>query len=239
MKTSIICILSLFSSIITFGQNQKTGEQITCTPPKFMGIKSTIPIIDEKSPTIENYLRKNVTYPERAKEHLEQGTEVVKFIVTPNGEVANIEVINSVSREIDEEVIRTLITTNGMWKPGNNNGVPGEMEKEVSVVFRLEDSNFSFYDLGRKYFANGAKMLLIHQSPKKALKYFDKGIMLLPNETGMLALRGLSRFELGDKNGALQDWTRIKNLGGLEGDEFKEIYIDMKGYAEMNSILGK
>ena len=239
MKTSIICILCLFGSIITFGQNQKNGEQITCTPPRFMGIKSTVPMIEEKSPTIENYLRKNVTFPEHAKEMMQQGTEVVKFIVTPNGEVANIEIINSVSLDIDEEVIRTLITTNGMWKPGNNNGVPGAMEKEVSVVFRLDDSPLSFYALGRKYFINGAKMLFTQQSPKKALKYFDKGIMLLPNETGMLALRGLSRFELGDKNGALQDWTRIKNLGGLEGDEFKESYIDMKGYAEMSKVLGR
>ena len=239
MKTSIICVMCLFSSIIAFGQSQVTGEQITCTPPKFTGIKSIIPIIQEKFPTIDDYLRKNVTYPERSQELFQQGTEVVKFMVTPNGELANVEIINSVSREIDYEVIRTLHTTNGMWKPGNNNGVPATMEKEVSIVFRLEDSPSSFNELGRKYFTTGADLLFKHQSPKKALKYFDKGLMLLPNEKGMLALRGLSRFELGDKGGALRDWSRIKDLGGLEGDGFKESYIDMNGYAEMNKVLGK
>jgi len=225
--------------MIAFGQNQVTGEQITYTPPKFTGIKSIIPIMQVKFPTIESYLRKKVSYPERSQELFQQGTEVVKFMVTPDGELANIEIINSVSREIDCEVIRTLLTTNGMWKPGNNNGVPAAMEKEVSIVFRLEESPSSFYDLGRKYFTTGAEMLFTKQNPKKALKYFDKGIMLLPNETGMLALRGLSRFELGDKDGALRDWARLKNLGGLEGSVFNEGFIEMNGYAEMSSILAK
>ncbi len=239
MKTSIICILCLFGLSVTFGQNQKTGEQITCTPPTFMGIKSNIPILKEKLPTIESYLGKNVAYPEVAQELLQQGTEVVKFTVTSNGKVANIEIINGVSRLIDDEVIRVLKTTNGMWKPGNTNGIVGEMGKEVSLVFRLADSPLSFNDLGKIYFANGAEMLFKRQSPKKALKYFDKGITLLPNATGMLALRGLSRFELGDKDGALRDWTRIKNLGGVEWNVFKEGYIDINGYAEMNQVLGK
>ncbi len=238
MKTTIIIILCLFGSIITFGQNQKTGEQITSTPPEFMGIKRLVPSIEEKFPTIESYLRKNVTYPERAKELMQQGTEVVKFMVTTNGEIANIKIINSVSRAIDEEVIRTLFTTNGMWKSGQNNGIPGAMEKVVSIVFKLEDLPLSFYDLGRKYFTNGAKMLFKQQNAKKALKYFDKGLMLLPNETGMLALRGLSRFELGDKDGALRDWIRIKNLGGLEANGFNESLIEMNGYAELKRVLG-
>ena len=77
------------------------------------------------------------------------------------------------------------------------------------------------------------------QSPKKALKYFDKGITLLPKEKSLLALRGLTRFELGDKDGALRDWTRIKTLGGFEGSEYIESYSGMKGYAEMTRVLEK
>ena len=145
MKTKIIILLCMISTIITFGQNQKIVEETTCTPPKFTGIKSTIPMtVEGKFPTIENYLAKNANYPEVDQHQFNQGTVVARFIVTPMGEVSDIEIINSVSEEIDNEVIHTLISTNGMWKPGNNNGDPVAMEKEVSVVFRIEDSKYSF-----------------------------------------------------------------------------------------------
>ena len=240
MKTKIIFFICMFSAFIAFGQNPKSIEETTCTPPKFTGIKGTVPILlKEKFPTIENYLRNNVTYPAVAVKQLQQGTEVMKFIVSTNGEVSNIEIVNSVSKEIDDEVTEALMTTNGMWKPGNNNGNPVAMEKEISLVFRLEDSRYSFNDLGKKYYANGAGMLFINQRPKKALKYFNKGIVLFPNDRSLLALRGIALFEIGDKNGALHDWNRVKNLGGFEADGYSENLINMKGYAEMNRVLGQ
>ena len=245
MKRKISFLLSLLciiSSVTTFGQNQKqkSMEEIICTPPKFTGIKATIPmLLDGKFPTIENYLTENANYPGVAKQLFSQGTVVVHFVITPKGEVSDIKIVNSVSKEIDEEVIGALMTTSGMWKPGNNNGDAVAMEKEVSVIFRLEDSKYSFNDMVKTYFSHGAEMLFMKKSPKKALRYFDKGITLLPNETSLLALRGMTRFELGDKEGALRDWTRIKNLGGLEGVGYIDCFIDMKGYAEMNRVLGK
>jgi len=240
MKRKIILFMFMISAVIAFGQNQKSIEETTCTPPKFTGINSTVPILLEgKFPTIENYLGKNVTYPAVAVKDLRQGTEVVKFIVSTKGEVSNIEIINSVSNEIDDEVIAALKTTNGMWKPGNNNGIPVAMEKEVSVVFRLEDARYSFNVLGKRYYSKGADFLFNKQNPKNALKFFDKGITLFPNDISMLAIRGLTRFEFGDKDGAYRDWTRIKNLGCTDGDDYIKSFIDMKGYSEMISVLGK
>jgi len=240
MKRKIILFMFMISAVIAFGQNQKSIEETTCTPPKFTGINSTVPILLEgKFPTIENYLGKKVTYPAVAVKELLQGTEVVKFIVTTNGEVSNIEIVNSVSKEIDDEVTEALMTTNGMWKPGNNNRTPVAMEKEISLVFRLEDSHQSFIDLGKKYYSHGADMLFMQQNPKKALKYFNKGVVLFPYDRSLLALRGIALFETGDRNGALHDWNRVKNLGGFEADGYSENLIYMKGYAEMNRVLGK
>ena len=53
------------------------------------------------------------------------------------------------------------------------------------------------------------------------------------------AARGIALFETGDRNGALHDWNRVKNLGGFEADGYSENLIYMKGYAEMNRVLGK
>jgi TonB family protein len=244
MKKFIVSLLCMTSLVFTFGQNQKQNqkmmEEISCTPPKFTGIKNAnIMLAEEKIPTIENYLGKNVHYPESSIQRMEQGTEVVRFVVTPQGEVADINIINSVSTEIDDVVIRALIATKGMWKPGQNNEKPVTMEKEVSVVFRIDELGCDSKHLGKKYFLKGGEMLFTKQSPKKALKYLNKGIILLPNEPGMLALRGLTRYELGDRDGALSDWSRINTLGGLEGDGYIDKLIEMKGYAEMTQVLEK
>ncbi len=238
MKRTIVFLLCMISSIITFGQNQKMLEEITCTPPKFTGVKGTVPLlVEQKYPSIEKYLGENVSYPKAAIERMDQGTEVVRFVVTPQGNVTDIKIINSVSSEIDEEVINALATTNGMWKPGRNYEKPVAMETEVAVAFRIDGlSHIDFYTMGKRYYLKGVEILFTRESPKKALKYFDKVVVLFPNETGLLALRGLTRYELGDKDGAIRDWTRIKTLGGIEGDIYLDQFSDFKGYAEMISI---
>ena len=90
-----------------------------------------------------------------------------------------------------------------------------------------------------KYYKKGSAALFAKESPKKALRCFDKGVILLPNDKALLVLRGLARYEVGNKDGALDDWTRVKNLGGIETDEYLKNFGDLKGYALMTSILVK
>ena len=118
-------------SIIAFGQEPKQMlEEVEVTPPKFTGIEGVVTIIQNESiATIDDYLIKNIEYPEESVQRWLEGTAVVQFVVTANGEVTNFEVINSVSFDIDDELIRVLETTNGMWQPGLNNGRPVAMEK--------------------------------------------------------------------------------------------------------------
>ncbi len=80
-------------------------------------------------------------------------------------------------------------------------------------------------------------MLYVREKPEKALKRFDKGIALRPNEKCLLLGRGLAKFEIGDKDGACKDWNRIKSLGGFESDSFLDNFCEMEGYAELVKIL--
>ncbi len=241
MKRLIILVLCVISMFTTLGQNQKMIEEIRCTPPKFTGIeKATQVVTEEKYQTIEQYLASIIEYPDEAIKSRNEGTEVVSFLVTSSGAIADINVVNSVSKEIDEAVISALKTTNGMWIPGSNNEKPVAMEKEVSVVFKFSDfAHNDFIQMTRKHYTQGSEMLFMKQNPKKALKYFDKGVVLLPNQKDLLVLRGLTRYELGDRDGALRDWTRIKNIGGLQGIGYIENFIEMKGYTEMIEALEK
>ncbi len=53
----------------------------------------------------------------------------------------------------------------------------------------------------------------------------------------MLVLRGLTRYQLGNREGAFTDWTRVKTLGGIESNEYLENIGELKGYAEMTKFL--
>ena len=86
-------------------------------------------------------------------------------------------------------------------------------------------------------------MLFENKNPEKALKYFDKGISLLPNEETLLAVRGLCKYEMGDIEGAKNDWNRLKipdekNAAKLL-TETSVNYSQLSGYSEMMTFVNK
>ena len=215
----VIYFLCMVFSGIACGQNEqermehRNVDEIKVVPPKFTGISNAVPALrDGNLESIQDYLARNVAYPEKDVKEFNQGTEVVRFVVSPTGELSDFMVINSVSQKIDEEVIRVLETTKGMWIPGQNNGEPVAMEREVSVKFQLTGipHPLDFKAQGTKYYTKASDLLVNRNNPKKALKFYDRGIRYLPNEEGLLLMRGLARYELGDKDGAYSDWSRIK-----------------------------
>ena len=94
-----------------------------------------------------------------------------------------------------------VITTSGMWRPGYNNGDPVAMEKEISVVFKTQDST-DFDALAIKYLRKGNKELFVNNNPKKALRYLNHGMKYRPSEDCLLISRGICKYQLGDKEGA-------------------------------------
>lgn len=236
MKTKFIFLLFTIISSFAFGQDLKVNvPEVKVTPPKFTGIE--IKKAETPLGILETYVRDNLQYPDRAYDYYNEGTEVVQFVITPTGEVTDFTVVNSVSLEIDDEVIRVLKTTSGMWTPGYNNDQPVAMEKEISIVFKPEGSRTDFLKTGQTYFKKGGTLLLVKDNPRKAVREYNKAFVLLPSDKSLLIMRGLAKFETGDKDGACRDWTRIKALGGNQGDVYLDSFCEMKGYAEMIKIL--
>ena len=241
MKTISFFATMMLMAAFAFGQKQNIDE-VKVTPPKFTGVSNPILLMKEGNfESIDDYLTRNIQYPEKDAKSFRQGTEVVKFTVSPIGELTDFTIINCVSPQINEEVIRVLQTTNGMWFPGYNNNEPVAMEKEVSIVFKIEGNRFTpdFKTQATKYFSKGGEVFLAEHNPKKALKFYDKGIMLLPNDEGLLLMRGFARYETGDKDGANRDWQRIVTLGHtFDSEQFTRL-TGFKGFEEFANILYK
>lgn len=243
MKTTILLFSCFIFTVIAFGQDPETNvKEIKVTAPKFAGTENALEILNRvKSESINEYLAKNFRL---SGYQFAEGTEVIQFTVTPVGEVTDFNIINSISREIDEEMIKLLKTTNGMWIPGFNNNVPAEMTKEVSVAFYAGNTSSEsvveiFTEKATRHFIDGNKMLFEKQNPQKAMKYYNWGINYMPYDQSLLLARGICRFETGDKEGALQDWERLKTLSGFEIEnwDLTENAKGLKSYDVLTSIF--
>jgi TonB family protein len=201
MKTKVIFAISMLVVAFAFGQNQDLQE-IKVTAPQFHS---------ELFQNINDFLLSGIEYPVESIKAGNEGTEIIQFVVTPKGNITDIEVINSVSDNIDLEVIRLLEISSGKWIPGTANGEQVAMKKEISIVFKISQKS-NFVAQAKSYLIYGNKMLFVKNRPEKALKYFDKSVKLLPNEETLLAVRGLCKYEIGDTVGAQSDWNRIKLL---------------------------
>jgi len=241
MKTRVIFLASMLIAGVVFGQNQKPLIDLKSVQPVF-NVTSAVNQ-SESSETIYDYLKKYVEYPRVSKNCGLQGTEVVKFVITPMGEITGFSVINRVCPKIDAEVIRVLKTTNGKWTPGSVNGEIVAMEQEVSLSFLLHESN-DFVKMAVSIQKKGNKLMFIKNNPKKALKFFDQAIVLLPYEESLLAARGLCKYQIGDEDGAISDWNRLNTLAERNVlhsnlEELPKKYIDKEGFALMMQTIKK
>jgi TonB family protein len=228
----------MLTAVLAVGQKQNVDE-VKVKPPQFTGIENAIHVENQTANALlKNYLMERISYPGNAILTSKEGTEVVQFTITPEGNVADFKIINSVSTEIDDEVIWALRQTKGMWIPGKNNNESVDMTKEVSLVFCLDkESSKSTHEIftehAAEYFNDGCKMLFENKNPKKALKHYSLGLNYLPYDNSLLLLRGMCRYELGDTKGASQDWNRMTSEGGIDMSEYTFQLKDMKGYNEL------
>lgn len=245
MKNFVIILFCVLVSSIALGQNQKVEEmknvlkksEVEVTPPKFTGIEGVSKVKTFES-SIANYLASHFDYYDD-QTGFDEGTEVLQFNVTPTGAVTNIKIINSVSPEIDNEVIRILKTTNGMWLPGYNNGSPVAMQKEVALEIQARNVDGfllerDFTKKAQYYFTRGTKNFFVKKNFKRALKNYDLGIKYKPYDKSLRYIRGMCRYELGYLEGARQDWQLLKDHGGIDMSETLAGFNlkDLNGYEE-------
>ena len=69
------------------------------------------------------------------------------------------------------------------------------MQKEMSIVFR-PDAFYNSIAKAKWYLCRGDKMLFVKNNPKRALKYINKGLSILPNDDSLLVMQGLCKTKL-------------------------------------------
>ena len=245
MKTIIIVLLCFLVSLVTIGQEENSQKKDEINSPSYTGVKNLEHV------SIEKYICSELGKCEMVFEAGEAGTEVIKFSVDTDGNLSNIQVMNSVCQALDDEIVDILKSTNGMWTPAIKDGIPVTMDKEISIAFvcrDVEDCRAFMIENARKNFHKANQHMYVKNNPKRALKYYDKSIKYCPYETASLLLRGICKYENGDTEGANADWERLIELGEFDASEYinnltyNGIKDDLKyseAFAYMKEVLEK
>jgi len=246
MRTVLIMFFVLCCTFFCVAQREtpefRTNiNEVEVSPPLFTGVRNVVFLENSDVSYFKNYIIDNLNYDLNVLSP--EGTEVVSFVVTSSGRVTDVKIVNSVDPEIDEEFIRVIENTNGMWKPGLKDGKYAAMPQEVSVIFSLNtNANAtmkSFQQRAEHYFTKASISLFEKQNLKRAETLFDRAILYLPHDCSTLVMRGLCRFGRGDKDGAMEDWTRVKNLGGIDITDlyYAEQIQESDGFKELMTLL--
>ena len=99
-------------------------------------VVETMPVFVGGDQALMNFLSSNIIYPEAAKKNNIQGRVIVQFEVDIDGSIKNVEVVRSVSPELDAEAIR-VIKKMPKWIPGKQRGKPVKVKYTLPVNFKL------------------------------------------------------------------------------------------------------
>ena len=113
-----------------------THEEYTSCNGKIYAIASKMPKYENGEAALMRSINNNLRYPSICGEI--QGTVVVRFEVTPMGEIGEVEVVRSLERNLDEEAIRAVKMIDGYFQPAiNAKGKPVSCWYFLPVTFKL------------------------------------------------------------------------------------------------------
>lgn len=117
--------------------NPGTGTGVVeATPPK----EEIFTYVEQmpKAPYDHNeFLAKNLRYPEFARQNNIQGRVTVRFLVSETGDISEVSVVRGIGGGCDEEAKR-VVSKFPKWTPGKQNGRPVKVWFTLPITFTLE-----------------------------------------------------------------------------------------------------
>lgn len=118
------------NEVVTIGYGSKRKSKMPTPPPVAAMPVGGFPAFDE-------YLKKNLKYPEEAESKHLEGTVRIEFTVTPEGKIENLKVTDGLSEECDAEAKR-LVQEGPAWRPAIIKGRPAAQKVKVNVPFTVK-----------------------------------------------------------------------------------------------------
>lgn len=126
--------IQLFLSISIFLLNSPQGSIAQNNDPIFT-IVEEMPVFKGGEYEMDRFIKSNINCPDEAKK--KAGIIYISFIIDTNGNVNNPTILKGIEKSLDEEAIRVVNKTNGMWLPGKQDGHKLNVQFNLSINFSL------------------------------------------------------------------------------------------------------
>jgi len=143
-RTFFTLILACVLSTILFAQTKKIEKKpvpnkVEVEGPVFeifdVSQKAVFPGGDEG---LQRFIAENIKYPVIALKNDTQGTINVMFIVDTKGKVKDVVILGKAKGDgLDEEAMRVIKLTSGMWKPAMQRDKPVNMRFRIPIKFQI------------------------------------------------------------------------------------------------------
>ncbi|PWS31070.1 energy transducer TonB [Pedobacter paludis] len=181
-----------------------------------------------------NFLRDNTVYPAFSKQNCIQGTVDVSFKLDQKGKVYSSKVTKGILTELNEEALRLVRLSSGKWL------VPAGYDTTISVIVPV-NFKLSGYNCETKSDADIKEAIQAYETDENLTKTvinFYKNIDLAKpgQEAQIIAIKnqlgidddylddrikdGLKKIKQGDKQGACDDFSFVKNVGSTKADKY-------------------
>ena len=87
---------------------------------------------------LREYMGQNLKYPQIAIDNNISGRVFVQFVVDQNGNAVDVQVMRGTDPLLDNEAVRLIKSTSGMWTPGMQRGKPVKVRYTFPVFFQLQ-----------------------------------------------------------------------------------------------------
>jgi TonB family protein len=88
------------------------------------------------------YVQANLKYPRKAKKENIEGKVSVKFTITQEGIIQNVEVVEGLHPDCDAEAVRVLQNAPA-WMPAQQRNKNVEVEMTLPIVFKLNEPDLA------------------------------------------------------------------------------------------------
>lgn len=119
-----------FSDLSMLEEEEATNEAFFLVEdmPLFMGRDAN---------TFSSWIQRTMVYPQSAVQNRISGRMQVYFEISVTGEVTNVRILQGLSSELDREVTRVILSSNGLWTPGKQRGRPVRVQFNFPINFIL------------------------------------------------------------------------------------------------------
>lgn len=125
---------NLYKRKITYYDTDYVGEYIPVDTKIYEAVEEIAKFAGAQE-TLDNWITKNMRYPENARKNGVQGKVIVKAVIEKDGSISDVKIVRGVDQELNNEAIR-LMHTMPKWTPAKNEGITVRSYYTLVIPFK-------------------------------------------------------------------------------------------------------